>query len=107
MAVRPDLVRQRVDLLLSAKHNGLMTTHDMARRLGSRGGRARATRLSADERRRIAALGGQARQRSFETTRRVVANLQYAMAVRELRGAPAVVRVKTFKGPLPKIDTGR
>ena len=84
-----------------------MTTHEMAKRLGSRGGRARARRLSVDERQRIASLGGQARRHSLEIARRVVANLQYAIAVRELRGAPpVVVRMKTFNGPLPDIHEG-
>ena len=93
--------------MLSAKYNVVMTTHEMAKRLGSRGGRARARRLSVDERRRIASLGGHARRQSFEVARRVAANLQYAIAVRELRGArPVVVRMKTFNGPLPDIHEG-
>ena len=76
----------------------------MAKALGSRGGRARAKRLSAAERRRIASLGGTARARSHETARRIIVNLRYANAVIELRGGPPeVTPMKTFDGPLPGI----
>ena len=76
----------------------------MAKLLGSRGGRARATRLSAADRRRIASLGGRARLRSLEAARRILINLHYANAVVELRGgAPDVKAMKTFAGPLPGI----
>lgn len=74
----------------------------MAREMGRRGGRARADRLPPDRRRQIASLGGQARQRSLLATRRLVENLLYAEAARELRGGtPKVRRVKTFTGRLP------
>jgi hypothetical protein len=85
-----------------------MTTHEMARRLGSRGGRARAQRLSADERRRIAASGGHARRRSIEAAQRIIDNFNYLAMVMELRGGPHVVTaMKTFKGPLPGIYASR
>jgi hypothetical protein len=81
-----------------------MNAQEMARLLGRRGGRARAKKLSAEERRRIAALGGEARRRSFEATRRVLTNLRYAATVIELQGGrPTIVPTKTFKGPLPDI----
>ncbi len=81
-----------------------MTASQVAKVLGRRGGRARASRLSSDEKRHIAALGGQARKRSLEAARRIVDNLRYADAIDALRGAPrAVRRVKTCKGPLPGI----
>jgi hypothetical protein len=74
----------------------------MARAMGRRGGRARASRLSPEQRRQIASLGGQARQRSLLATRRLVENLLYAAAAEELRGgARKVLRMKTFAGPLP------
>lgn len=74
----------------------------MARVMGRRGGRARASRLSPERRRQIASLGGQARQRSLLATRRLVENLLYAAAVAELRGgARDVLRMKTFDGRLP------
>lgn len=74
----------------------------MARAMGRRGGRARASRLSRERRRQIASLGGEARQRSLVATRRLVENLLYAEAVEELRGqAREVLRMKTFNGRLP------
>lgn len=79
----------------------------MARALGRRGGRARAERLSAEARRRIASLGGRSRSRSLQAARRVAENLAYAAAILELRGGPAeVTRMKTFPGPLPGIYPG-
>ena len=81
-----------------------MNAHEMARLLGRRGGRVRARRLSPEERRRIAALGGAARRRSFEAARRVLTILRYAATVIELQGGrPKIVPMKTFKGPLPDI----
>ena len=74
----------------------------MARAMGRRGGRARATRLSPERRRQIASLGGQARQSSLLATRRLVENLLYAAAVAELQGETRkVLRMKAFAGPLP------
>ena len=43
-----------------------------------------------------------ARQRSLLATRRLLENLLYAAAARELRGeVPKVLRMKTFTGRLP------
>ena len=88
--------------MLSGKYNKRMNPSEMAKLLGSRGGRARARRLSEEERRRIAALGGKARARSLEAARRVMINLRYANAVIEMRGGAADVKsTKAFAGPLP------
>jgi len=77
---------------------------EMARRLGSRGGRARGLRLSAAEKKSIASLGGQARMLSLRASRRIVENLMYAAAAAELRGEARVVRREsTFTGRLPGI----
>jgi hypothetical protein len=74
----------------------------IARILGSRGGHARARRLSAEEKKRIASQGGKARRASLVAARRIVENLRYARAVEELRGAPRPVRREpTFAGRLP------
>jgi hypothetical protein len=74
----------------------------MAKLLGSRGGQARARRVSQAERQRIASLGGKARARSLEAVRRILVNLSYAHAVSELRGGvPKVTAIKYFAGPLP------
>lgn len=81
---------------------------DVAKMLGRRGGRSRAKRLSADERRRIAALGGHARHRARQVAQRIEQNLRYAAAVVELQGPlPRVTRMKTFKGPLPGLYSER
>lgn len=45
--------------------------------------------------------------RAIRIIRRMAENLDYAAAVAELRGRPAVVRMKTFKGPLPGPYPGR
>jgi hypothetical protein len=85
-----------------------MDTREMARWLGQRGGQARAARLSAADRRRIASLGGESRRRSLQAARRIADNFQYAAAVVELRGRPHdVTRMKTFRGPLPGIYPDR
>ena len=90
--------------MLTAKYNEGMDASRMAKLLGSRGGHARARRLSEAERRRIAALGGKARMRSLEAAQHVIDNLKYAAMVTELQGgAPPVRRMKTCKGPLPGI----
>ena len=74
----------------------------IAHTLGSRGGRARARRLSAADRRQIASLGGHARRRSLEIAARVAANFRYAEAVRALQARPTVVaRVKACRSHLP------
>lgn len=80
-----------------------MTRHQMARALGSRGGRARARRLTAEERRRIAALGGAARRRSLELAQRHHDNFIYKAIVLELQPPPRVDRMRAFDGPLPGV----
>jgi hypothetical protein len=85
-----------------------MTPQEMARLLGRRGGRARARRLSPEERRRIAVLGADARRRSFEAARNLIDNFRYVAAVAELQGGPSqVVKMKSFRGPLPGIYPNR
>jgi len=76
----------------------------MAQHLGRRGGLKRAARLSTDGKRRIAALGGNARAESFAIARRVEANLRYAATIAELQpGSVVVVRESRPKGRLPGI----
>lgn len=87
--------------MLSAKYIRIMDGSAIARLLGSRGGRERARRLSAEERKRIAAQGGKARRASLVAARRIVENLRYARAVEELRGARPVLREPAFAGRLP------
>jgi hypothetical protein len=83
-----------------------MKLSDMARALGRRGGRARARRLAAPDRQRIASLGGQARARSFQAARRVRDNFRYLEAVDDLRPRAVVRRSSAFAGPLPGIYPG-
>jgi hypothetical protein len=81
---------------------------DIARALGQRGGHARARRLSAGARRRIASLGGHARRSSHQAARRVADNFRYAAAAIELRGhTRRVTPLKAFRGPLPGIYAER
>lgn len=81
-----------------------MNSRDMARALGRQGGRVRAKRLSIDQRKRIASLGGSARLQSLRAARRIADNFRYAAALRELRGpSRAVKRLRTFEGRLPGI----
>lgn len=81
-----------------------MNPREMARALGRRGGRARARRLSAEERKRIASLGGKARRQSLEAARQISSTFAYAAMVEELQGGPRhVARMKRFRGPLPGI----
>jgi hypothetical protein len=94
--------------MLSGKYNLRMNLSDVARALGRRGGRARAKRLSAAEKRRIASLGGRARLESIRAARRITDNFAYAAAVGDLRGRPArVARLATFGGRLPGIYRAR
>jgi hypothetical protein len=93
-------------MMLSGKYwyNHSMDPARMARALGRRGGLARARRLTPEERRRIAALGGKARAESLRAARRIADNFRYEAAVRALRGnAPPIRRLKSFAGPLPGI----
>jgi len=76
----------------------------MARAMGRRGGRIRAQRLSAADKKRIASLGGLARARSLQAAQRIEENFRYVGAVRSLRGGlPKVLRLKRFDGRLPGI----
>ena len=84
-----------------------MNTADMARALASKGGKARAKRLTPAEKQRIAALGGRARALSFHATRRVSENLRYAEAMAALQPRPKVTRLHNFAGPLPGLHVSR
>jgi len=89
--------------MLTAKHNQSMDISDIARALGSKGGKARAKRLSPAEKQRIAALGGRARALSLHAARRVAENFRFAEAVAALQPRPKVRRLRNFVGPLPGI----
>ena len=77
---------------------------DIAQLLGRRGGHARARRLTAEERRRIASSGGHARRESLEAALRIAANLRHARMVAQLQQrSGTIARVKRCRGPLPGI----
>ena len=79
-----------------------MNSRQMAKKLGARGGRARALRLTADRRRSIASLGGAARRESLAAARRIADNFTYLEAVVALQGGrPHVRRVSEVTGRLP------
>ena len=78
-----------------------------ARALGRKGGVARAGRLSAAEKKRIARLGATARIHSLQAERRLADNFLYAAIVAQLQRHPAVRRLNAFAGPLPSIRSPR
>jgi hypothetical protein len=80
----------------------VMDYRGVARALGSRGGRARAKRLSVERRRVIASLGGVARRESLAAARRIADNFAYAAAAEALHGDPgSIERLSEFDGPVP------
>ncbi len=84
-----------------------MSISDMARALGSKGGKARAMRLTPAEKRRTATLGGRARALSIHAVRRVAENFRYAEVVTALQPRPKVVRLRDFAGPLPGVHASQ
>ncbi len=74
----------------------------MAKTLGRLGGLARAKRLSATHKKKIAAHGGMARAQSLLAARRIRENFDYLNAVFALQGKTITIKsVATYKGPLP------
>ena len=81
-----------------------MNTHQIAKALGSRGGKKRAQVLSAEQKQNIAKQGGLAKKQSQLAAQRVVANFAYLATIRIL--APkrkAIKRVSNCKSRLPGI----
>ena len=74
-------------MCLAVSNNAGMDTHRIAQLLGRLGGKARAKKLSASERSRIASLGGLSRSISRNIERRLVTNLSYSETVTALRRA--------------------
>jgi hypothetical protein len=48
-------------------------------------------------------MGGRARRESLQAARRIADNFRYLAAVRELRPAPPVKRLRAFRARLPGI----
>jgi hypothetical protein len=81
-----------------------MTTSEHARALGSRGGLARARRLSSEATHRIAAMGGRARRESLRAARQIDEKFAYVATIEALGpSAPSGTRLERFSGPLPGI----
>jgi hypothetical protein len=88
--------------MLSGKLKYLpMTPSQFAKMLGQRGGKKRSQRLSANEKKSIASLGGQARAQSYQLARRVEENFRYLEAINELRETTKVRSLKTTRHKLP------
>jgi hypothetical protein len=66
-----------------------MTTSEMAKIMGRKGGLTRAKRLSSDRRREIARLGVEARMESLRLAKRIQSNFDHLAAIYELRHAKA------------------
>jgi hypothetical protein len=83
------------------KHIAPVNASDIARALGSKGGKALAKSLPPEERRRIAALGGRARAISIRAARR----LEFPLCRSHERNAAATKGhpVARVAGPLPNI----
>lgn len=79
----------------------IMKTQNMAKVLGSLGGKARARKLSSAKRREIARAGAVARIKSLQMKRRILENFSYLRAVEKLAPkTPAVKREKNYTGKL-------
>jgi hypothetical protein len=74
-----------------------MQISEMARALGSRGGLSRARRLSSERLADIARAGATARGESLRLARAILANFDYANAIRELH-PPRPVRSESRCG---------
>lgn len=71
--------------MLNAKYNLSVDIRKIAKTLGRLGGRARAKKLSAESRKKIAALGGLSRALSHHAERRIRRNFYGWQAVKTLR----------------------
>jgi hypothetical protein len=62
-----------------------MNTRQAAKALGRRGGRARARNLSSQQRKKIASMGGRAKELSRHAERRIEDNFRFLKAIEALR----------------------
>jgi general stress protein YciG len=79
----------------------VMDIGDMAKVLGSRGGRARAVRLSRRRRAEIARRGGRARAASVRLAQAIDSNFEYLRALHALQPPPRVRSVSACRRRLP------
>lgn len=80
-----------------------MNINNIAKKLGQRGGRARAKKLGAKERSRIASQGGEARAESYRAKRIIEENFAYLEFIESFLPKPKVKRVSQVQGRLPGI----
>ena len=80
-----------------------MSIRNYAKLLGSRGGLARARRLSPHVRKKIAAAGGHARLESISAAKKIEENFRYLDAMHEMTPPPKVCTSKGGKKKLPGI----
>lgn len=80
-----------------------MNISQIAKTLGRKGGLARAKKLSAEQRKKIAARGGYVKSISAKAERRILDNLLWLDTLRELRKAPPVKSVSRISYKLPGI----
>ena len=78
-----------------------MNTRQYAQALGRRGGLARAKRLSAEQRKKIASMGGQSKALSAKAVQRIEINFIYLKAVKELSKTPRPESVSCVEHSLP------
>lgn len=81
-----------------------MKLKNMAKELGRRGGRARARKLSTEQKVKIASLGGSTRAQSFLLAKRIRENFAYFEIVQTLAPKRSQVsRVSVVRNKLPEI----
>jgi hypothetical protein len=80
-----------------------MTTSEIAKRLGRKGGLKRAQRLPEQRRKEIARLGAKARIESLRLARMVQINFDYVVAIQKLHPPKPCVSQSAPKGRVPGI----
>ncbi len=78
-----------------------MNASQLAKKLGRRGGMARAKKLSAERRREIASRGGLSKALSAKAEQRIHKNFKYLAAVKSLRKLPKPKSSSRVYGTLP------
>ncbi len=80
-----------------------MNTREMAKKLGRKGGLARAKNLSAERRRSIASRGGQIKSLSYKANDRIESNFRFSESLKLLRPCPKVKSVSRVNYALPGV----
>lgn len=77
---------------------------EIAKLLGRQGGKARAKKLTQNQRSSIASKGAQARKESLLLKKRIISNFKFLQAIQELQPRQKTVkRLKTCRHKLPGI----